>query len=263
MCIEPDTQSVAYALLKRLRSAYPRLFVVRASMNLLASPVVCPRCVGSDPPRRPYTCPFGLYPSIRRIPCEAVPTKSGNRMKCRSRHARLAQRLTLRELADRINCSVSFLSKVENDHIKPSFAMLHRLVRALDINVASLFSEDQNDAGPVSVFQEGSRPVIQLDSRGQKGGVKLERLVPAALSPLLEANIHEVAPGAGSRGFISHRGEEMGYILQGQLELTVDKKSVLLKTGDVFFFSSERPHGYVNPGKIVTRVLWVNTPPSF
>ncbi|MGE0800898.1 MAG: cupin domain-containing protein [Lautropia sp.] len=179
------------------------------------------------------------------------------------KHARLSRRLTLRELAAEIDCSVSFLSKVENDHIKPSFVTLHRLVRALDINVASLFVEERQPDGPVSVFRESARPVIQLDSHGRKGGIKLERLVPAALSILLEANIHEVSPGAGSRGFISHRGEEMGYVLQGQLELTVEKKSVLLNPGDVFFFASEKPHGYVNRGKVVARILWVNTPPSF
>ena len=36
-----------------------------------------------------------------------------------------------------------------------------------------------------------------------------------------------------------------------------------LKAGDSFFFRSELPHSYRNPGDIEARVLWVNTPPTF
>jgi mannose-6-phosphate isomerase-like protein (cupin superfamily) len=37
----------------------------------------------------------------------------------------------------------------------------------------------------------------------------------------------------------------------------------MLQTGDSFYFSSSVPHSYRNPGKTVTRVLWINTPPTF
>jgi len=36
-----------------------------------------------------------------------------------------------------------------------------------------------------------------------------------------------------------------------------------LRAGDSFHFPSEVPHGYRNPGRVRTRVLWVNTPPTF
>jgi mannose-6-phosphate isomerase-like protein (cupin superfamily) len=55
----------------------------------------------------------------------------------------------------------------------------------------------------------------------------------------------------------------MGFILEGRLELIVDNSTYLLEEGDAFFFKSSLPHGYRNPGSIETKVLWVNTPPSF
>jgi transcriptional regulator with XRE-family HTH domain len=179
------------------------------------------------------------------------------------RHARLTRGSSLRALADEIGCSSSFLSKIENDHKRPSFATLHRLVRALQINVAALFTDHQIRTGPIALFRKGTRPLIALDSDRKGRGIRLERLIPGSLSALLEANIHEVSPGASSRGFISHKGEEMGYVLEGRLELTVEKTTVTVMAGDVFFFSSERRHGYRNAGKRITRILWVNTPPSF
>ena len=40
-----------------------------------------------------------------------------------------------------LDCSGSFLSKVENNKVRPSLAMLRRIVGALKINIASLFNE--------------------------------------------------------------------------------------------------------------------------
>jgi uncharacterized cupin superfamily protein len=36
-----------------------------------------------------------------------------------------------------------------------------------------------------------------------------------------------------------------------------------LGAGDSFAFPSNLAHTYRNPGRKVTRVLWVNTPPTF
>jgi quercetin dioxygenase-like cupin family protein len=57
----------------------------------------------------------------------------------------------------------------------------------------------------------------------------------------------EFVPG-GAAGRHTHPGEELGYILEGTLELTVDgKPPVTLKAGDVFFV----PAGIVHDGKNV------------
>ena len=55
----------------------------------------------------------------------------------------------------------------------------------------------------------------------------------------------------------------MGYVLQGELELQVNGQFFDLKEGDSFYFRSDLPHGYKNPGSKVARVIWINTPPTF
>ena len=52
-------------------------------------------------------------------------------------------------------------------------------------------------------------------------------------------------------------------MVQGQLELTINKEVRLLNTGDSFYFPSNLPHAYRNPGKTQLRVVWINTPPTF
>jgi mannose-6-phosphate isomerase-like protein (cupin superfamily) len=62
---------------------------------------------------------------------------------------------------------------------------------------------------------------------------------------------------------LQHEGEECGYVLEGRLELRVGSKKYSLGRGDSFFFPSTVPHTYHNPGKVIARVVWINTPPTF
>ncbi len=171
----------------------------------------------------------------------------------------------MRALAAQAGCSPSFLSRVENGAVNPSLTMLHNLVQALDTNISSLFADEPkaNDKTNEYIAHGGTRPVLSFDPLRHGPGIELERLIPQAASYLLQANIHIVAPGGTSDGAIQHVGEELGYVLQGQLKLEIDGESYRIGEGDSFFFNSERPHGYRNPGPGTTRILWVNTPPTF
>jgi transcriptional regulator with XRE-family HTH domain len=181
----------------------------------------------------------------------------------RLKHARLTKGMSLLRLAREVGCTESFLSKVEHDKVRPSLTMLHRIVAALEINIARLFNEEAGHLDPVSIMHEGARPFIKTDGLRRGPGISLERLVSGAQARLLQANIHHVAPRGSSDGCIEHIGEEMGYVLEGMLEFIVDGKAFVLKKGDSFFFNSSLPHGYRNIGKSEARVLWVNTPPNF
>ncbi|UEM04048.1 cupin domain-containing protein [Skermanella rosea] len=177
------------------------------------------------------------------------------------RHARLVRGLRMSDVARRVGCSESLISKLEHDKAKPSFVMLHKLVAALETNVAYLFADAGDSAGPVA--RAGERPVITTDPLRNAPGIRLERLIPYAEGHLLQANIHIIDPGSGSDGEIEHDGEEVGYVLEGALELTVGGQVHSLSAGDSFVFRSDLSHGYRNPGDTTTRVLWVNTPPTF
>lgn len=177
------------------------------------------------------------------------------------RHTRKVRGLRLRELADRVGCSESLLSKIENDKARPSLEMLHRIVSELGISISTLFMEKERTSGVV--MRAGGRPVIGVHTLTRGEGLKLESLIPESGTQLLNGSIHIVMPGGGSEGDITHEGEELGYILVGELDLTVDGQTYRLKPGDSFFFRSDLAHGYRNPGDVETRVLWVNTPPTF
>lgn len=167
----------------------------------------------------------------------------------------------MKALAELAGCSESLLSKVEGGHATPSLATLHRLALALSTNIATLVSGPDINTSPIQRASE--RPAVSFPTAGKRGSIMLERVVVPGPGQLLQGDIHVIEPHSSSDEQISHIGEELGYVLEGQLEMTLDAECYLLQPGDSFHFPSNVPHSYRNPGEVVTRVLWVNTPPTF
>lgn len=176
----------------------------------------------------------------------------------RLRHARLLEGIRIRELAERVGCAESMISKIENGKVAPSLDMLRRLVEALNRDLSSFFGADINSPGLIQ--KAGERPISTTDAIRGGVGVSYERLVPFAAGTLLEGNIHRIEPGAEKVDQITHQGETLGYVIDGELDLTIETTTYRLSTGDSFFFKNHLTNRYRNPGAVLTRVVWVNTP---
>ncbi len=194
-------------------------------------------------------------------PAESAPRTMSD-LGTRLREARKAHKKTLRILAEEVGCSPSMLSKIENDQATPSLRTLHRILAALDTSIVHLFAGDSAHE-EISVMRGESRPAVKVSHTENGAAILLERLTPTFPELLLDANIHTLEPGADSGGDIQHAGQEVGYILQGRVELIVDGRSHFLAPGDSFFFASNLPHRYRNIDPGVSRILWVATPATF
>jgi transcriptional regulator with XRE-family HTH domain len=187
--------------------------------------------------------------------------KNATELGARLRHARLLLGLSLKSVAELSECSESMVSKVERGLVEPSLAMLHRLAGALRTNVSDLIAADWPKDGPVLTARD--RQTYPLDAALSKLPVRMEKLTTFVRGGLLQANIHIVEPGGRSDGQISHIGEEVGYVLEGEVLLHLADKSYKLGPTDSFHFASHISHGYENIGTGLARILWVNTPATF
>lgn len=184
----------------------------------------------------------------------------------RLRHARLVQNLNLKEVATLSGCSESFISKLENNKVKPSFTMLHRIAAVLGVSITHILETGETEAAAqVVIFTAAERRRARADgsAKGNGGSTSLEFLTPRGNHQLLQASIHHIAPGGKTDGILQHDGETLGYVLAGQIELILNGTTSTLQTGDSFLFPSTLPHGYRNRGQTAAKVLWVNTPPDF
>lgn len=176
----------------------------------------------------------------------------------RVRHARILAGIRMRELAEKIGCAESSISKIESGRVVPSVPMLQRIVEALGRDLSSFFGADLTAPGIIQ--RAGQRVVTKTDPIRDGKGISYERMVSFGHGNLLEANIHVVEPGGGRIDRVTHQGETLGYVIEGSIELTIEETPYLLTAGDSFSYKNHLTSRYRNPGATTARVLWVNTP---
>jgi len=169
------------------------------------------------------------------------------------RQLRARRRLSLAQVAEAVDISVGFLSALERSQMSGSVGTLRKLARFYKTNILDFF--DVNGTGGRRV-RPRERKVLEAGA-----GVRMELL--AWGNTVMEPHLFRIAPEAGSGDPYTHEGEEFIYVLSGELEITLDGEEHHLKPGDSFYFESNTPHRWKNPGKRETVVLWVNTPPTF
>jgi mannose-6-phosphate isomerase-like protein (cupin superfamily) len=62
---------------------------------------------------------------------------------------------------------------------------------------------------------------------------------------------------------LAHKGEEGGVVVRGRIEVTVGTESRVLGPGEAYYFASNLPHRFRNPGREVCEIVSCSTPPSF
>lgn len=176
----------------------------------------------------------------------------------RIRHARVLKGMRMRDLAEKVGYDESMISKIEAGKVMPSLPMLNRIVTALDRDLASFFGLEIDAHKLVQTGKD--RLLVSGDALRGGRGVSYERMVPIAAGNLLEANIHIIEPGGEKVDAITHQGEATGYLVEGEIELTIDGTVYNMTAGDSFFFKAYLPNSYRNTGGVRARIIWVNTP---
>ena len=168
---------------------------------------------------------------------------------------RLEQGYTLKELSERTNLSVSFLSQVERGTSSLAITSLKKIADAFGVPITRFFESEQNHnyllrTDERKTFRlEGSSAVYARLS-GEFGGRSLEPLL-VTLAP-------------GEKQFRdSHPGEEFYYVLQGAALFTVDGMEYFMREGDTIHFPSHLPHSWENPLHEESSFLCVLTPVIF
>ena len=201
-------------------------------------------------------------PGIRRLlpATEPVPGPHAERRIDGRPLRRLRRRLgwSLRTAAARTGVSVSFLSALERGVTGASIATLTRLAAAYGTTLLELFGPPTTSARGRMVGAD-ERAVLRLHS----DGVRIEQLARGATR--LEPQLFVLARGASSDGAYTHDGEEFLYLLAGELTVWVGASETyrLRRAGDALCFPSTMPHRWRNDADGETRLLWINTPPTF
>jgi DNA-binding transcriptional MerR regulator/quercetin dioxygenase-like cupin family protein len=194
-------------------------------------------------------------PGIRRILGESA----GGAGTAQDRGAILRQLrrragFSLREASRLADLSAGFISAIERGTSGASVATLQRLTAAYGATLQDLFGESARGR----LVRPADRPVLELG----EGSVRMEQL--AHPGGQLEPHLFVLAEGASSQGSYAHTGEEFIYVLEGSVRVWLGHDEVHdLHVGDALTFASTLPHSWQNQASSETRLLWINTPPTF
>jgi len=174
--------------------------------------------------------------------------------KIRNRRRELG--LSLRELAEQVGLTASFLSQIERNLASPSLNSLYKISQALEL---PLFHLLLTETPSQRVVRRQERLRLMLPN----SKLVYELLTPNLGLPMevflvrLETGEDNIATS------LNNPTEECIYVLQGILEIELHDQTYLLGPGDSIYFEGPRLRRLTTRGDETLRFISAITPPIF
>lgn len=157
---------------------------------------------------------------------------------------RAAKGVTLANLAELSGMTKGYLSKIENAKKLPPIETLAKISEALDADIAYFFGRDpggENQDERISIVKahERKRVVRGASSFGYDYEAVAYRKKNKSFEPFIFSFPENVEP---NMPLFSHPGEEMLFILDGKVCMTIENGDHILSTGDCIYIDSTVPH---------------------
>lgn len=169
------------------------------------------------------------------------------------------RKLTIKELADKTGITPSMLSQIERELVNPSINTLKTVAKALDVPLFMFFKEDEDEMSDI---------VVRADSRKTIGisddiDIRYDLLTPTTKGDIEFCMMHIPAKRSSESSIQSHRGEEVAYVIEGEVEIQVGTVSYFLNAGDSIRIPAFASHKWINQTDQEVKVIFAITPPSF
>ena len=175
----------------------------------------------------------------------------------RLKHLRKRQGINQKELARLVGVTPSTISQIESNTILPSLPALFKIAETLSVPIGGVFGD-----GPVSekrLVYPGQTATDVVFPGLPKQAVHGTLLTPPDAGSALAAYLVEIAAGATLPShFFNHKGEEVGYLVSGELRVTVADQAVSLTEGDMIHLTSDIPTQWKNMRKSPATLFWLN-----
>lgn len=188
-------------------------------------------------------------------PLHPTPSQSPLLIGARIRGTRLAQGLTIAQVADVSGLTKGFISRIERDETSPSVATLLTICQVLSLPVGSLFEPPKNE-----VIHCEDAPFINM------GGLHaVERLLTPRNEPRVQLLRSVLEPGAsgGAELYTINCDIEVLHVLKGEMVMRFAQGDATLKTGDTLTLAGREPHSWSNTSDFQTEVIWTIVPAAW
>jgi len=151
--------------------------------------------------------------------------------------ARNEKGLSVQTLADKAGCAEEYLEWIEMDQVEPPVALLLRLASAMKLDSGAFLKKDETK----------EQRIEETTKRTESYSYKT--LTPHEADTHLMAFSVAIPPQTAHEGVgYSHAGEELVYVISGEVDLTVGEEKTRLTEKEALRFNSDLDHHLSNPG---------------
>ena len=149
-------------------------------------------------------------------------------------------------MAEKCGLSRALINQIEGDLISPPISTLLRIADVLQINVGTLFKDEQlNQRTAVVRKDERLFSLRRQVSSNLKLGYTYETLAHTKAVKHVEPFLVTFEIKREDEIVrLSHNGEEFAFVLDGILEFSNDTDVIILEPGDSIYFESQYLHGF-------------------
>ena len=162
---------------------------------------------------------------------------------------RIGHGMTLAELGEKANLSTSYLSQIERDKTSPSLSTLETIARSLNIGLRSLFETD-DEAAFVLRGSNGTYTPTQRDP------IVRQPLMPQIGNPEIEVYRITFHPHSAPEQIDQFAGEEIIYVLDGELTISIGEEQFVLTAGDSIHYDALLFHSWKSESDNYCTIIW-------
>lgn len=168
------------------------------------------------------------------------------------------KQMTIKDVAQIAGVTPSMLSQIERGLSNPSINTLKMIAKALDVPLFNFFKENKNS----------EQLVVRKDKRVKLTFPENNNLMYEMLSPSSNGDIQlmsmDLTPSTQtSEELMDHVGEEVAVVLDGTVDLHLEKEIITLYKGDSVKILPHMRHKWVNSYEKTSKIIFAVTPPSF
>ncbi|MGL6024924.1 MAG: cupin domain-containing protein [Cetobacterium sp.] len=171
---------------------------------------------------------------------------------------RTEKKLKIKELSEMIGSTSALLGQIEKGVTNPSINTIKNIAAALEIPLYKFFLGDEKKKSVV--VRAGERKIIKTP---KEIGISYELLSPEPQENIEFMLLSLEENSKSSNKEIGHEGEEVAFILEGEVELNIEGDTITLFKGDSVKIDSLTKHSWQNMKPEIAKVIFAVTSPKF
>jgi mannose-6-phosphate isomerase-like protein (cupin superfamily) len=150
---------------------------------------------------------------------------------------REALEFTLEEAADVCHTSIDDYLSFESGTVDIPVSVLHNISKHYNVELSTLLAGEDPHVFKYSITRKGMGVGVH-----RRDAYQYESLASSFVGKKAAPFIVTVEPNVKEEKASTHFGQEFNLVLEGEMELSLNDKKIVLQQGDSIYFNAELPH---------------------